>query len=845
MEGPETEQIPKTREGIARGAPQSQTADHAEAILRAIPDMMFRMSRDGVILDFKAEREADLYVPVGQIVGNRVDELLPSDLGKTIIGLASEVLDSGDLRTLEYELQKQTGLRSYEGRFNACGSNEVVIIVRDVTDSKQAQRELRQSAERLTAILGSLPVVLFALDMQGIVTLSEGKGLDALGLASADLIGKSAFEAFAGDTEILESFSRALAGEVFATERQYQGREYQARYAPVRDECGAVAGTIGVTVDVTEQRQANRALAASESRFRLLMEHSNDVLCELRDGRFTYISPNCFELSGKPPEYYIGRSPGELAHEDDLPKLAAFLAPGWTGHISATFRVRHADGDWRWREMSGVRIVEDGRARAVLVLRDIDARVKAEAAARAGDQKYAEVVKAARDIVYTHDLNGRFTSVNPAASALYGYAAEELLEMNFASFVDPAHLHIALENMQRAFRGEPMAPVELLTYAKDRTARWLEVVAAPIIEGGDIVGFQGIARDVTEHKSAEQALVRSEEKYRTLVETAQDIIYTTDFAGAITSVNHAVERILGYTAEEVVGRTTRYLVDESQHAALAANYAEWRLSGKMHGGGEWLARTKDGRGVWIETAATALMEGERPVGLLVIGRDVTERNRAVADARNAEEREAIQRERARIAQELHDNVAQYFFGIGIAAKDAPGGKADAPEMLQRRLAQIQRLSTDGGREVRKAIHALSSTELVDGLDVSLTRLFATFEEATGVSVAYQNELVAPLSPLTARELYAATREALYNIRKHAAASRIVVRLCDGPGGTTLEVADDGIGSAFAINQSIESGDCYGLRSLTERFERLGGRVAVINGAAAGVIVCCTLPAEAA
>ena len=927
---------------------------------------MFRMSRNGVYLDFKAERESDLYVPADQIIGHSVDELMPTDLGRTILDLIAEVLDSGELRTAEYELQKQAGLRSYETRMSVSGPDEVVAIVRDVTESKVVQRELRQTAERLKAIQGNLPVVLFALDMDGRFTLSEGRGLALLGIAPEDMLGTSVFEAYADTPEFLESFRRALAGEEFTTNRDFEGQSFQTRYAPIHDENGALAGTIGVTIDVTDQRRTERALVASESRFRLLMEHSNDVLCELREGRITYISPNCTELSGKPPEYYIGRVPVELAHPDDRPNVARFLVPGWTGHISVAIRVRHADGDWRWREMRGVRVIEDGRPRAVVVLHDIDARVKAEEAARSVEQKYAEFVKAARDVVYTHDLAGNFTSVNPAAGALYGYTTEELLGMNFASFIDPEHVQLALENMQRALRGEPMVPVQLLTYTRDKTPRWVEIVAAPIAEDGDIVGFQGIARDITARKEAERALVRSEEKYRTLVEAAQDIIYTTDLAGEIMSVNPAVERILGYAPEEVVGLTTRDLVDESQRAALAENYAEWRRTGRTEGSGEWLARAKNGEPVWIETTATAFQEAGQPVGVLVIGRDVTRRkeadervrfqahlldlvsqavivvdlrgkltfcnrfaeelygwrigelvgrrllefgagaNRALVTAviervasgehwtgeftatrrngetfpallfaapiydtagqlsggvcvsadiselrraerevHHAEERAAVLRERGRIAQELHDNVAQYFFGIGIAAKDMLERKPVKPATLRRRLAHIRKLSTEGGREVRNAIHALSSTELAEGLDTALTRLCATFEETAGVAVAYRAELVTPVSPPKARELYAAAREALYNVRKHAAASKITVHLFGDGDRTTLEIADDGVGTAAAVHDAMASGSGFGLRSMSNRFETLGGRIEVIDSRNAGVTICCSLPVEAA
>ena len=83
------------------------------------------------------------------------------------------------------------------------------------------------------------------------------------------------------------------------------------------------------------------------------------------------------------------------------------------------------------------------------------------------------------------------------------------------------------------------------------------------------------------------------------------------------------------------------------------------------------------------------------------------------------------------------------------------------------------------------------------------------------------------------------------MRKHASASTISIRLVGDADRTTLEVSDDGIGTALAVNNAIAAGGGFGLRSMSERFALLGGRVEVIDGEHAGVTVCCTLPREAA
>jgi len=102
--------------------------------------------------------------------------------------------------------------------------------------------------------------------------------------------------------------------------------------------------------------------------------------------------------------------------------------------------------------------------------------------------------------VYTHDLKGRFLSINAAAERLFGYTRDELLAMQIRDLVDPAHLATAAANMALKAEGkvERTPPYELLTHAKDGHDVWVEVSTRAMHDGARVVGVQGIARDVTD-----------------------------------------------------------------------------------------------------------------------------------------------------------------------------------------------------------------------------------------------------------------------------------------------------------------------------------------------------------
>jgi len=700
---------------------------------------------------------------------------------------------------------------------------------------------------------------------------------------------------------------------------------------------------------------------AEDLRLQLLIEHSNDVLCELRDGMLTYVSPNSSRVSGRSPADLVGSSIASLVHPEDLHILAPFLSPGWTGQIDATFRVSDADGAWKWREARGTRVIDEhGLHRSVLVLRDVsqrhdaedtlrlsESRSKALLAAipdlmfqmtrngdyvdfnaerhddlyvpadtiigsnirdllppevaepalraigsaldggsvetfhytlvkkgvprdyesrvtacgsdevvvlcrdvtesnRAGtalkdsERRYRSLIDSARDVVYTHDLQGNFTSINPMASTLYGYNREELLGMNLAQIVDPQHVPVALDNMARAFRGELMlAPLEFLTYAKDGRAIWVEVMADPIVKDDEIVGFQGITRDITTRKEAEER-VRLQAQ---LLDTVRQAVVGIDLTGRITFWNRFAEELYGWSSEELLGK-------EALNIAQPQNVPAWiaalkTIAEDKHWAGELTMQDRRGRRFPALLLSAPLYDsaGTR-IGGVCVSSDISVLKNVEDEMQQSDERTAVMRERARIAQELHDSVAQFFFGIGITSKELLDRKSTSPTLLKRRLSHIRRLSAEGGREIRNAIRALSTSGVADGIDASIARLLDPLQD-DGIAVSFEHAPhEAAIRPEIARELYRGAREALFNARKHARASRVDVGITVNTTEVVLAVADDGVGSAEELRDRVGCGTGYGLKSLANRLQALGGKLDITDGRQTGVVVTCSLPLEA-
>jgi len=121
---------------------------------------------------------------------------------------------------------------------------------------QRAEERLGRLETRLRAVVGSSPIVLFSVDRDGIITLSEGRGLAALGLEPGQQVGQSVFDLYQATPAVAENIRRALRGEEFSALIQVGAVAFDAHYAPLRDDAGEITGVLGVATDVTRSRRA-------------------------------------------------------------------------------------------------------------------------------------------------------------------------------------------------------------------------------------------------------------------------------------------------------------------------------------------------------------------------------------------------------------------------------------------------------------------------------------------------------------------------------------------------------------------------------------------------------------
>ena len=283
---------------------------------------------------------------------------------------------------------------------------------------------LTEAEQRLRALVTTAPIVLFALDRQGVFTLSEGRALHKLGLQPEEAIGRSVFEMYAKYPDILASATRALRGEAFSapSELPELGLCFETHWAPIHDSHGALAGTIGVAVDVSERNRNERAREEAETLYRSLVEQLSAVtyIAELGlEGEWLFVSPQIESLLGYSPQEWLARSANWIDHVHPDDRHAVAVAEEATLHgnpFRAEYRMNRRDGSMVWINDSGS-LVRDQDGRELLHGVLVDVTEQKQLQTRLAQTERMEAVGQLASGV-AHDFNNLLTIIKGYSSLM-------------------------------------------------------------------------------------------------------------------------------------------------------------------------------------------------------------------------------------------------------------------------------------------------------------------------------------------------------------------------------------------------------------------------------------------
>lgn len=399
---------------------------------------------------------------------------------------------------------------------------------------------------------------------------------------------------------------------------------------------GAISGWMhnqheALQLTLIQYGRAQKRLRESERRHRQMFEKNRAVqmLIDPEDGRIVDANSAAADFYGyslaqlkQMPLTAINQVEPELLARE-LTRAAA------EEHAYLTFPNLLASGEVRQVELYSGPVVIRGRRLLYAIIHDVTERQRAEEALKESERQYRTLIEQSNDAIYIL-YNNRFDLINKRFSELFGVTAEDVRsrDFDFMELVAPESRPVIQDRIHRIRQGQQVSPrYEFTAYTQHGRRVPLEVTVSYVDYRGG-TATQGILRDITERKEAEEALRRSEQHFRSVIENALDIITIVDEHGIVLFSSPSTERVLGYSPDGLLGRAAFELVHPDDLAAVTQKY----LRGVQHPGAtasiEFRCRHKDNSWRILEAISKNLLYDPVVAGMVINSRDVTERRQA-------------------------------------------------------------------------------------------------------------------------------------------------------------------------------------------------------------------------
>jgi two-component system cell cycle sensor histidine kinase/response regulator CckA len=392
---------------------------------------------------------------------------------------------------------------------------------RDITERKQAEEALRRSEAEKSLILDSTAEMFAYYDLELRVRWANKAAGDSVDQPPEALVGRRCYEIWHGRGEPCPGCPVLLARETGLAQQKEMttpdGRVWQVRGYPIKDEAGSVVALIEFTQNITERKQAEEALRESEARYRLHFENVSDVIYSIdSELKLIDVSPSVERLLGYKPEELIGKPFHDLNVVAPAYLEQAFADAmhvlGGEQITSAVYQFIARDGTKKWGEVSGAPLVRDGHVVALIsVARDITERKQAEEELRRLKEFNEGIVQSMAEGIVMEDAEGTITFVNPAAATLLGYAPEELLGQHWTLIVPPDRQPIVQAANERRAQGQT-DHYELELVRKDGARLPALVSASPRLRShdGHFEGSLTVFTNLSELKRLEEQFLQAQ-----------------------------------------------------------------------------------------------------------------------------------------------------------------------------------------------------------------------------------------------------------------------------------------------------------------------------------------------
>lgn len=606
----------------------------------------FDNSRDAITVFNKDKRIIDVNKSLIQLSGYSEDKLLSMELRDLFPEAASPqsaerihtLLKGKEIPVFETYVLTKKGKKIPVDigvtLLKNCYGEEFVFQgnIREITERKIAEEELKIERDRAQKYLDIAGTMFVAINTEGIVTLINKKGCKILGYEEDKIVGKNWFENFLPERikkEVLSVSHKLLSGEIEPAEyyenpiltKKGEERLVAWHNTVIKDENDNIIGHLSSGEDITENKQADEAI--KQERNQLI-----NILDSLEDGIYIVNQQHDIQYVNPVLQKEFGPPDGKKCYQyfHDITKPCSWCK---NKKVFAGETVR-----WEWESKKNNKIYDlvdtpiknpDGSISKLEIFHDITGRKQYELKINESRERLNSIFEHVQTgIVIIDEETHEITDLNPTAERIIGIKKEKAVGRSCHKFICPAEkgkcpisdLGQTIDNSERVLLGISGNEVPIL-----------KTVVPMVLDGRRYLVVSFV--DLTEKKRAEAELKESEEKYRMIFDSANDIIAQVDKTGKILNVNDKVEEILGYEPEEIIGKNfarlaALKLADIPGLLKILKDLIAGKKDLKLL---EVNTLHKDGRNVSLEINTEVIKKNGKFVSLLSIIRDITERKR--------------------------------------------------------------------------------------------------------------------------------------------------------------------------------------------------------------------------
>jgi len=547
------------------------------AIVDAVPDLLFRVNRDGIITDFRKPEHMDLYVESDQFLGRSIGDVLPVNVSDATYPAIEKALKTDEVVTFEYDLKLKEQSQNYEGRMIAFSKDEVMVFVRNITERKQAERQLIESEQKFRSLAESSPDNIIRYDKEcRAVYINRNMNL-TVGSEVVSLIGLTPMDSnnFPGTSDYQAKLQQAIQSgqsdeiDIVVPDLKGEMRVHQIRIVPEHNKDLDIIGVLAIGRDITDRRLAEKEIARMNRSLRMLSE-VNQALIHITDEK-TLLNEVC--------------------------------------------RIAVEDGGYR---MAWVGFAEHDEEKTIVPV------------ARAGfDSGYIDAL----NLTWADVDSGRGPCGTAIRTGQPFVARNVWEEPNFSIWFESA----TKQGYQSFFAlplisgGQTFGLIAI--YSAEIEAFDIKEVEL-LKEMGDDLAFGLIALQIRANREkAEKALRESEERYRLIAENTADTVAVLDLNLNMVYISPSVLKMRGFTVDETMSQTLEMIFTPSSLQKISKLFAEHMALEEDRNADPFRTETieleeycKDGSIIWVEIVVSFLRDANLvPTGILTATRNITER----------------------------------------------------------------------------------------------------------------------------------------------------------------------------------------------------------------------------